>query len=151
MSTALSEAELVACFREIDRGDVELPPELAFPLALDEVIAWAVGPRAFLVFRDRPGARPRGIVFHRNAGAIPDVAAMCDWCHAVRANGAVKLLSVRSDERHRLGLYLCSDLACVARSRETPSPDDVPERLSAEDRARRTLRRISEFASRRLF
>ena len=81
----------------------------------------------------------------------PDVAAMCEWCHAVRGNGGVKLLSVSTDDRHRVGLYLCSDLGCVARSRQTPGPDDVPDRLDGSERARRTVRRISEFASRRLF
>jgi hypothetical protein len=146
-----SETELLRCFREIDRDEVELAPELTFPLPLDEAVAWAIGPRAFLVFRDRPGARPRGIVFHRNSASLPDVAAMCEWCHAVRGNGAVKLMSVRADERHRLGLYLCSDLACVSRSRQVPRPDDLPERLAGDDRARLTLRRIGEFASRRLF
>jgi hypothetical protein len=151
MKTIASEAELIGCFRELDRSDVLLAPELAFPLAVDDAVAWAVGPRAFLVFRDRPARPPRGIVFHRNSGAIPDVAAMCEWCHVVRGHGAVKLLSVRSDERRRVGLYLCSDLACVARAQEMPGPDDLHERLDADTRARRTLARIADFASRRLF
>jgi hypothetical protein len=151
MSTVTSEAELLGCFREIDRGDVELSPELAFPLALEDALAWAVGPRAYLLFRDRPNGRPRGIVFHRNSSAVPDAAAMCEWCHAVRAHGGVKLMSVCSDERHRIGLYLCSDLGCVGRAQEVPSPDDLPERLPAAERAQRTLRRIADFASRRLF
>ncbi len=146
-----SEDELVRCFREIDRAHVELSADVAFPLRVDDAFAWTFGPRAFLLFRDRPEAPLRGIVFHRNAGAMPDVAAMCEWCHAVRAHGGVKLLSVASDDRRRLGLYLCSDLGCVARARELPSPDDVPERLDGAERSRRTLRRISEFASRRLF
>ena len=151
MHTVSTEDELLRCFREIDRSEVELSPDLALPLAVDDVVAWAVGPRAFLVFRDRPGARPRGIVFHRNSGSVPDVAAMCEWCHAVRGHGGVKLLSVSTDERHRVGLYLCSDLGCVARARQTPGPDDVPDRLDGNERARRTVRRIAEFASRRLF
>lgn len=151
MDMVATESELLRCFREIDRDQVELGPELSFPLPVKDALAWAVGPRAFLVFRDRPGARPRGVVFHRNTGALPDVAAMCEWCHAVRGNGAVKLMSVRSDERRRLGLYLCSDLACVARARELPRPDDLPERLERAERARRALGRIVEFAARRLF
>jgi hypothetical protein len=117
MTTAISEPELLRCFREVDRDDVELAPDLAFPLALDEALAWSVGPRAFIIFRDRLGARPRGIVFHRNSGTLPDAAAMCEWCRAVRGNGGVKLMSVRAGERRRLGLYLCSDLGCVARAR----------------------------------
>ena len=146
-----SEDELLGCFREIDRPDVELSPAVVLPLRVDDAVAWAVGPRAFLVFRDRAGARPRGIVFHRNSGSLPDVAAMCEWCHAVRGHGAVKLLSVRTDDRRRVGLYLCSDLGCVARARQLPGPDDLPEPLDGAERARRTVRRIADFAARRLF
>jgi hypothetical protein len=146
-----SEPELLRCFREIDRDDVELPPDLAFPLAIHDVLAWAVGPRAYLLFRDRPERAPRGIVFHRNPGALPDVVAMCEWCHAVRGRGAVKLMSVRSDERRRVGLYLCSDLGCVSRARELPSPDDLPGGADGAERARRALARICDFAARRLF
>jgi hypothetical protein len=146
-----SEAELVSCFREIDRDEVELGPELTFPLALDSAVAWAVGPRAFLVFRDRPEAPPRGIVFHRNSGGLPDAAAMCEWCHVVRNSGRVKLMSARASEQRRVGLYLCADLGCVGRAHEPPGIDDLPEGLDGSERARRTLRRISEFASRRLF
>jgi treble-clef zinc-finger protein len=151
MNTVSSESELQRCFREIDRAEVELSPDLAFPLAVDEARSWAVGPRAYLVFRERPGAPLRGIVFHRNSGALPDAAAMCEWCHSVRGNGNVKLMSVQADARRRIGLYLCSDLGCVSRAHELPSPDDLPERLSAEERSRRSLRRIVDFAARRLF
>jgi hypothetical protein len=115
MQMANDEAELVRCFRELDRDDVEVPPGTAFPLRVDDVMAWTVGPRAFLVFRERPGAPPRGIVFHRNHGAQPEAAAMCEWCHSVLGHGGVKLMSVRAGERRRVGLYLCSDLSCVAR------------------------------------
>jgi hypothetical protein len=151
MDSITSEHELVRCFRDVDRDDVELTSDLSFPLRVDDAVAWAVGPRAFLLFRDRPGAPVRGIVFHRNAGAMPDAAAMCEWCHAVRAHGGVKLLSVRSGERRRVGLYLCSDLGCVTRAHELPGPDDVPEGLDGAERARRAVQRISEFAARRLF
>ncbi|HEY2747596.1 MAG TPA: FBP domain-containing protein [Polyangia bacterium] len=146
-----SEAELLSFFREIDRADVELAPDLAFPLPLDGAHAWAVGPRAFLVFQDRDTAPPRGIVFHRNSSALPDAAAMCEWCHAVRGGGRVKLMSARASEHRRVGLYLCADLGCVERARELPAPDDLPEGLDGHERARRALRRIGEFASRRLF
>ncbi len=151
MQHVRSEAELLSSFREIDRADVELAPDLAFPLAFDGALAWAVGPRAFLVFADRADAPPRGIVFHRNSGGLPDAAAMCEWCHAVRGNGRVKLMSARAGEHRRVGLYLCADLDCVSRAHELPGPDDVPESLDGSERARRTLRRISDFASRRLF
>lgn len=151
MNLLTCEDELRRCFRDIDRDEVELAPDLAWPLHVDDVLAWAVGPRAFLVFRERPSAPLRGIVFHRNSGALPDAVAMCEWCHAVRGHGAVKLLSAWAGERRRVGLYLCSDLGCVGRARQAPGVDDLPERLDGGERARRTVRRIAEFASRRLF
>lgn len=151
MKILASESELLQCFRDIDRAEVELSPDLSLPLEVGDALAWAVGPRAYLLFRDRPGARPRGLVFHRNAGTMPDVVAMCEWCHSVRGHGAVKLLSVWAGERRRVGLYLCSDLGCVARARELPLPDDLHERIDPDARARRTLRRITDFAGRRLF
>ena len=151
MDDLLTEAELLACFREIDRGEVELAPELKFPLPLRDAVAWAVGPRAFVVLRPRPNARPQGIVFHRNSGGLPDVAAMCEWCHVVRRNGGVKLMSVRTDERRRVGLYLCHDVACLLRAHELPAPEDVVETVTSDERARRTLRRMVDFAARRLF
>jgi hypothetical protein len=151
MTTVTSESQLMGCFREIDRSEVELSSDFVLPMQFEDALAWTVGPRAFLLFRDRPGGTPRGIVFHRNPGAMPDVVAMCEWCHAVRGHGAVKLMSASTDDRRRVGLYLCSDLGCVARSREVPGPDDVSDRMDGADRAKRTLRRICEFASRRLF
>ena len=116
-----------------------------------------MGPRAFLVFADPSTAKagatplPRGIVFHRNSGGLPDAAAMCEWCHVVRTGGRVKLMSACASEHRRVGLYLCADLGCVTRAHETPGVDDLPEGLDGRERARRTLRRISDFASRRLF
>lgn len=151
MLTIASEPELKSCFREIDREEVELFHDLAFPLVVDGALAWSLGPRAFLLFRDRAHARPRGIVFHRNPGAIPDAVAMCEWCHAVRGHGGVKLMSVRTDERRRLGLYLCSGLECVRPTDTPPSPDDLREGLDATERSQRALRRIADFAARRLF
>lgn len=149
--TLASEADLRRCFRPIDQDEVEITAELGFPLALDDCVVWSSGPRAFLLFRDRPERKPKGIVFHRNHGAVPDVAAMCEWCHAVRSRGGVKLLSVRTDERKRAGLYLCADLACVAHARDLPGPDDFDEGLDAEARRARALRRVADFAARRIF
>jgi hypothetical protein len=151
MTTLGSEAELIECFRESERDEVELSDEVRFPLELDAAVAWALGPRAFLLFQDRPGGRPRGIVLHRNNGAVPDVATMCEWCHAVRGHGRVKLLTIETGERRRIGLYLCSDLGCVSGAPEAPGPDDLPEGLAREERTRRIHRRICELASRRVF
>ena len=165
MTLVTCDADLKRCFREIDRDEVELPRGLALPLEIEHAMAWAVGSRAFLLFSDRPDRPPRGIVFHRNAGGLPDAAAMCEWCHSVRGSGGVRLMSVKRDERRHVGLYLCSDLGCVSPSREAPGPidgasgppylrrgpSDVPERLDGEERLRRALQRISAFASRRVF
>jgi treble-clef zinc-finger protein len=149
-----SEGELLACFREIDRPEVELAPDLAFPLRLDRrtgAFAWAVGPRAYLLFRDAPDRPTRGIVFHRDTGGLPDVVAMCEWCHRVRGHARVKLMSARAGSRRSVGLYLCSDLSCIATAQELPGVDDVPEGLDTDERTRRTIQRIADFATRRLF
>jgi hypothetical protein len=138
MVAVTSEAELLACFRRIDRRDVELAPDLHLPLEVDDVFAWTVGPRAFLLLGDRPDAPLRGIVFHRSPGVQAHITAMCEWCRLVRGQGAIKLMSVSADRRRSIGVYVCSDLACLARARELPHPAS----------AGRTLRRISAFASR---
>jgi hypothetical protein len=142
-----TEADLRRCFREIDRDEVELTSDFVFPCVIDDARAWTAGPRAFLVFRDR--GRMRGIVFHRNPGALPDAVAMCEWCHAVRGHGGVKLLSVRTDDRRRVGLYLCADLGCV--TVQPRGPDDIPDGLGGRERARRALARAADLAARRLF
>jgi hypothetical protein len=141
MAAVTSESELLSCFRRIDQGEVELPPGLALPFEFDDLFAWTVGPRAFLLFRDRRDAPPRGIVFHRDSGLMPQIVAMCEWCHSMRGHGAIKLMSVSADKRRSVGIYVCSDLGCLARARE----------LFDEAGASRTLRRIREFAHRCLF
>ena len=132
MVSLTCESELLGCFRKIDQREVELPADLTLPIEVEDAFAWTVGPRAFLLFRDRPDARPRGIVFHRAPGVVPHVVAMCDWCHSIRGHGAVKLMSASADRRRTVGVYLCDDLGCVARDS-------------------RSLRRIGDFANRCLF
>ena len=114
MSAVTSEAELRACFRDIDRDEVELGAELALPLDVDGAVGWIVGLRAFLLFRARQGAPARGFVLHTATGGRDDVLGMCHGCHAVRGRGVVKLMTVRVDERTSVGLFMCSDLRCVA-------------------------------------
>jgi hypothetical protein len=150
MAAITSERELGRCFRAIDRAEVEVTPAVRFPLVVKDVFTWSSGPRTFFLFCDTEGAAPRGIVFHRSTAPTPDVAAMCEWCYAVRAHGGVKLLSFATDARHSAGLYLCSGLGCLDRARQTPSKDDIPEALDGETRARRTLARIAAFAARHL-
>jgi hypothetical protein len=141
MVAVTSESELLGCFRKIDQREVELTEDLTLPIELEDALSWTVGPRAFLLFRDRPDARPRGIVFHRSGGVMDHIVALCDWCHSVRGHGAVKLMSASADKRRSVGVYVCSDLACVARARELLDPKS----------AARTLRRISDFANRCLY
>ena len=138
MDAVTSEAELLDCFRRIDRRDVELAPELTLPLRVDDVFAWTVGPRAFLLYRDGGDAPLRGLVFARNAGMSASIIAMCRWCHSVRGQGAIKLMSVSVDRRHSVGVYVCSDLGCLGRAREFASAHGVKQ----------TLRRIRDFAHR---
>ena len=71
-----SESDLLGCFRRIDRRAVELAPDMTLPILVHDVVAWSVGPRAFLLFRDAPDAPPRGLVFTRNAGVMSGISAM---------------------------------------------------------------------------
>ena len=140
MWAVASEAELLGCFRRIDRREVELAPDLTLPLRVDDVFAWTVGPRAFLLFRDGDGddTQPRGLVFARSSVMSASIVAMCRWCHSVRGQGAIKLMSVSIDRRHSVGVYVCSDLGCLARAREFASTRGESQ----------TLRRIRDFAQR---
>ncbi len=144
------DTELLHCFRPLDRPEL-VPPDSAFPIQVDPCFAWSAGPRTFLLYRDRSDARPKGIVFHRSTSAVPDMSAMCEWCHRVRSHGGVKLLTASLDARKSVGLYLCSDLGCVKKAREAPGPDDFDEGLDADARIQKIVARISTFASRRLF
>ena len=107
-----SRDELVACFRRIDRKDVELADDLSFPLKLHRVVTWSYGNRAFVVFRDPETGDAKGIVFHRTSGGSSAVMSMCHWCQRSRGRGAVKLLTARAGSRRTLGQYLCGDLSC---------------------------------------
>ncbi len=138
MVTVTSEAELLDCFRRIDRRDVELAPDLRLPLRVYDVLAWTVGPRAFLLFADGAAKQPRGLVFARCSGGSASIMAMCRWCHSVRGQGAIKLMSVSIDRGHSVGVYVCSDLGCLDRAREFPTARGE----------RQTLRRIRAFADR---
>jgi hypothetical protein len=145
-----SPAELLPCFRPIDRAEVEFDG-LVFPLQIEMALAWTVGPRAFLVYRDHPTRPPKGIVFHRNPGAAPEAVTMCEWCYSVRGAGGVKLQTAKCDDRRRVGLYLCDDLACIERIAGLPGPDDLRDRRDVPTRVAQALGRIREFATRRLF
>jgi hypothetical protein len=151
MSEITNEAALRGAFREVDREELDLTAEVRFPLEVDDCFLWCVGPRVFLLFTPQPGIAPKGIVFNRNSAALPDAAAMCEWCHCVRGNGGVKLLTAHAARNRTVGLYLCADLSCVEKARELPGPDDLAEGLDPERKVKRILERISTFVMRRLF
>jgi hypothetical protein len=148
-----SESELMSCFREMDQAEVELPRDLKFPLKFEDAYTWleSSGARAYLMFQDHLEGLPKGIVFYRSAGPFPDVPAMCDWCHSVRANGAVRILSAKSSLKKRVGLNLCSDLSCVEKARALPGPHDLPEGLGDNEKVKKIVARMSRFAASGLF
>jgi hypothetical protein len=153
MYSVETEADLLRCFRQLDRGDVELAPDLELPLTVDGALSWSFGPRVYLLLGGQGGALPRGVVFHRNGGATPSVATMCQWCHRVGDRGRVKLLAVRAGSRRWIGQYLCSELDCLAPhdDERLPDVDGLRETTTAEARARRTLARMESFVTGRLF
>ena len=130
MTTVTSEADLLSCFRELDRHDVELGPDLNLPLEVDGAFAWAVGPRVFLVFSTARRAPAR----HRlpsSSGGVPDVVSMCEWCHRMRGHGAVRLSASAST-------IVAARHLPVQRSRLCPHHEG-------------SLMKIREFAARRIF
>jgi hypothetical protein len=137
MRRALSQSELLSCFRKVDQRYVELS-ELSYPLEIDQLRTWEHGPRAFLLLADRDDRPPMGLVFHRDVSG-PAMPAMCDWCHTTRARGEVTLLSCQVTPRRWVGVYLCRDLRCGQSTDEVEGP---PQRI---------LERIRTFAKRHLF
>ena len=154
-----NEAELRACFRELEQAEVRVANDLQFPLRVRDYLRWLEpsGARAYLVFR-APGARaPLGIVFRRDQSLGPGVAAMCEWCHSVRSGNEVGMLTVASSPRKRVGLSLCRDLSCGDKVRAAPGPDDFAASMGAGGteaaaplRLRRVIERMALFARREL-
>jgi hypothetical protein len=137
-----SKDDLIEAFRRIDRKEVELADELAFPLRVARVLTWCYGPRSYLVFRDRGGedGAPRAIVFRRTWAGGRHVTTMCDWCHRVRGRGEVQLLSARVTARRTIAQYVCGDLSCFRIDGEAGSPFEPPD--GAVRRVERALERM---------
>lgn len=148
-----NEEEMKQAFRPIDQGDVQLPSELLFPLLVRDYLAWVEpsGHRAFLVFADPAKNSPRGIVFKRGHQSADAPPVMCDWCHSVRGKGAVGLLTVTVSPHHRIGLNLCRDLSCKEKLEKPPGANDLFESIPPDDKKRRLVERMSDFARRNLF
>ncbi len=144
----VSMEELVACFRRIDRKEVELADDLSFPITINRVVTWVYGNRSFVVFWKRDADGPMGIVFRHSGSGGPHVATMCHWCQRVRARGEVKLLSARVTGRRTVGQYLCADLSCFhdqsAANAVYESPAEVIHRIE------RAFDRMYELFSARL-
>jgi hypothetical protein len=140
--------DLVAAFRRIDRKEVELADEIAFPLRLIRVVTWCYGTRSYLVFRDPDAGTPKAIVFRRTPSAGTPVATMCDWCRRMRGRGDVQLLSARVTARRTIGVYVCGDLSCFRIEGPTNSQYEPPD--SAVHRVERALERMHLLVSQRL-
>lgn len=151
------ENEFLECFRPMEREEVQIPSDMLFPLLIRDYVAWMEpsGHRTFLVFEELNRGQAKGIVFRRAQGAgapgeIP--ASMCDFCHSVRGGGRVGLLTAIVSPNKRIGVQACRDLSCKEHLRKpNPSPNDMRESFSTDDKERRILERMRDFARKHLF
>lgn len=151
MITISSETELLESFRHLDRDEVTLPPNIRFPLELSDTFSWVEpsGARVYLLYNDGRGKLPKGIVFRRGpAGRAP---VMCQWCHAVEGGEGIGLLTATANSKSRVGLHLCRDLRCKEKASSIPGVHDLSEGLSGEEKIRKIMLRIDEFARKCLF
>ena len=144
--------QLYATFRAIDHDEVYVPPDLTFPLAVRDYLAWPEpsGHRVFLIFAEPYTEQKVGVVFRRGRTPADAPAAMCQWCHAVRVGGAVSMMTAAVDRDRRVGLYLCSSLNCRENALSTPGVHDIPETIPPAERVKRILVRMSAFVRRSL-
>ena len=139
-----SESAFIEAFRPKDRGALELPEGIRFPLFVRDYLAWSdpSGVRAYLLFSVPKGA-PTGIVFRRDQqGGEPGIARMCEWCHATGPADRIGLLTADRNARKRVGISLCLDLSCKQ------TLEDAANRAgrSALDASKELLERIGRFA-----
>jgi hypothetical protein len=121
-----NEAELRGFFRELDQPEVILSEELKFPLKVRDYLHWLEPSqcRVYLVFKDPSFKAPLGLVFRRDQTMGPSVAAMCEWCHAVRSGNEIGILTATCDSKKRIGVSLCRDLS--------PGPNAKGDRKNGE-------------------
>jgi hypothetical protein len=148
-----SEHQLLDTFRSLDRDEVQLPPDMRFPVAARDYLSWIEpsGHRVYLVFEDQAAGGLKGIVFQRTHAGADTPAAMCQWCHSVRTGNGVSLLTAAAGRNTRIGVHLCSDLNCRERALSTPGIHDFNESISGQERVQRVLQRMGEFARKCLF
>lgn len=147
-----SEDELRSCFRDLDQEDIFLDHEMKFPLVAKDYLTWIEpsGVRAYLVIQDEGLKSPFGLVFRRDQTLGPTVAAMCDWCHAVRSGNEIGIMTATSNSRKRVGISLCRDLSCASKIREEPGVNDFLSSTSIQERVRRVIQKMASFARREL-
>lgn len=145
MVRILSDDQLLQSFRPFERGEVQIPSDFAYPLAMKDYLAWTEpsGHRVFLVFSDKESLQ--GVIFYRTKVASDTPAAMCQWCHSVRGRAGVSLLSATVDRDRRIGVYLCSDLNCRHNLMSTPGVNDFHEGLSRQERVMGMMARMRKF------
>lgn len=148
MICIVSPAQLKEAFRAIDRDQVSVPHDLAFPLRLTDYIAWTEpsGHRVFLVFQDPSGQGARGIVFKRTGSSNGGVARMCQWCHSVRGGSLIRLLTAQASKSRNVGVHLCADLSCKTKVLGRPGVNDLREPYSAYEKLYRVILNMAEFA-----
>lgn len=146
------QTELLNLFREIDRPSVVVSPELSFPMVITDYLTWKEpsGHRTYLVVEDKVGPHPFGIAFEKTKSS-ESVPMMCNWCHGVRPASDVALMTVASDKKTRVGLYVCSDFSCKDNILDKPSIHDMRETLGKQEKLRRLHQKIHSFASKELF
>lgn len=147
-----NEQELKECFRPLDREEVIVPQDFHYPAIVKDYLTWVEpsGYRVYLVFSDRLGAPPLGIVFRRDQSA-GTAAAMCEWCHSVRTGDGVSVLSANSSSRKRVGLHLCRDLSCKEKAESEPGVHDFPISQSPQEKIKRIIGKMAAFARREIF
>jgi hypothetical protein len=104
-----------------------------------------------LLFNDPKSNTLTGITFRRTHSTADAPAGMCDWCHSVRGGDSVGLMTVQVDKSKTIGLMLCRDLSCREKVTGKPDRNDIRESLSVDQKQRRILERMSEFARKNLF
>lgn len=146
-----SEEQLKSVFREIDRDQLHIPPEMHFPFLLRDYVAWMEpsGHRTYLLFNDAD--KPLGVTFKRVQQSADAPAMMCEWCHSVRSGGRVGMLSVDISKNRRIGMHLCRDLSCRDKIIGLPQANDLPTRMSRQEKINRLIERMSSFLHGNLF
>jgi hypothetical protein len=137
-----NEETLIRTFRPRDRGGMELPPGVTYPLFVRYYLAWREpsGAGVRLVF-SLPGGAPTGIFFRRAHGE-PGTAHMCEWCHSQGGSDQIGLLTADVNSRKRAGVNVCLDLRCQEKIEDAANRGG----RSTLDAERELLERIGKFA-----